>query len=355
MRFLSNLLIIICLTNIIKANPKDSLRIISFPKHIQFYSKIGPSFSKVEIQNPSIYKPLRFEPNPQSIIGFGFSYSWLGLGVSFLLPSSEVEDRKYGKTEKFDFEAHYTMRKLMIDLTLKSYKGFHLRNPYFFIDSWKPGDPYPKAPYLQTITIASSFAYIFSPDKYSSNAAYSYTKAMRRSGGSWMLGGFFSINGVDSDSSIVPTAIRQYIDPRLDLKRVIFTDFGVSFGYSYLFTILKKNFISFTLLPGLSSQHATQWSSVDESIVENKTLSLRVISRVSAGRNGDKYYWGLTAYTETSTVKHHDSQLDINSGHVEFFFGYRLDSSNWKFMRTVDRIMHPRFIRFATGNPPTRD
>ncbi len=357
MRILGKYFILIFVFATLNANSKgkDSLRVISFPRHIQFYTKLGPTYSQVEIQNPDIPKNLIFKPNPQSMIGFGFSYSWLSLGVNFLLPSDNAADRKYGKTRKFDFEAHYTMQRLMVDLTLKTYQGFYLSNPRKFNSNWRSSDPYPQAPKLQTVSLATSFAYIFSPDRYSPNAAYTFTKAMRRSGGSWMLGGFFSINGIISDTSIVPGIIKKYVDPKLDLRGVVFSNIGVSFGYSYLFTIYKKNFISFTFLPGLSVQKVTQYSSIDGSVNKFNTLALRNILRFSIGRNGDKYYWGLATYIESSTVKHQKSDLFLNSGHLELFLGYRLDSSNWKFMKKVDRIMHPRFLRFATGNPPKRE
>lgn len=355
MRYLGSITILLFISLNLLGVSNDSLRVISFPKHIHFYSKIGPNYSQIEIENPDLPKKLLFKPNPQSLVGFGLSYSWLGLGVSFTMPSSSAEDKKYGKTQKFDFEAHYTMRKLMVDLTLKSYKGFYLSNPQKFIDSWSSSDPYPQAPNLQTVSLAASFAYIFKPNIYSPNAAYTFTKAMRRSGGSWMLGGFFSINGIVSDTSIIPGVIKQFVDPKLDLNGIVFSNIGVSFGYSHLFTIYKKFFFAFTLYPGISLQKVTQYSSIDGSKKEFSTLALRHIVRASIGRNGNSYYWGLTTYTESSNVKHNDSQLYLNSGHFEFFIGYRLNTSHWKFMKRVDRFMHPKFLRFATGNPPDRE
>jgi len=356
MKLLSRLFALTCVLFSLNGLSNDTLRVVSFPRHFQFYTTLGPTFSQVEIQNPDLPEKLLFKPNPQSLVGFGFSYSWLGLGVSFMLPSDEISDKTYGKTQKFDFEAHYTMPRLMIDLTLKNYKGFYFSNPEKYIETWKTGDPYPQAPNLQTVSLAASFAYVFSPDRYSSNAAYSFTQAMRRSGGSWMLGGFFSINGVISDTSIVPAIIKQNsgFDPKLDLKGVVFSNIGVSFGYSHLFTVYQKNFIAFTILPGISLQNVSQYSSLDGSMKEYSVLSPRTILRFSIGRNGDKYYSGFSMYIESSSIKELNSQLLLNSGHAEFFFGYRLDSSSWKFMKKVDRIMHPRFLRFATGNPPER-
>ncbi|HCT30582.1 MAG TPA: hypothetical protein DIW31_07570 [Bacteroidales bacterium] len=348
--------IMILIINIdVLGNSNDSIRVISFPKDIHFYTKLGPSYSQVEINDPNISDNMLFKPNPQSLLGFGFSYSWISLGISFTLPSTEEEEKKYGKTQKFDFEAHYTLRRIMIDLTLKSYKGFYLSNPRDYLNSWSRKEPYPQAPNLQTGSIAASFAYIFKPERYSPNAAYTFSKAMRRSGGSWMIGGFISINAVASDTSIVPSVIKQYVDSKLDLNGVVFSNIGVSFGYSHLFTIYRKNFIAFTLYPGISLQGVTQYSSLDGSKKEFSTLAMRNIVRVSIGRNGDKFYWGLNSYVESSTVKRNDSQIFLNSGHVELFLGYRLNTSNWRFMKGVDRLLHPRFLRFATGEPPQRD
>lgn len=355
MRVLFSTILFIAIYTNIYGSSKDSIRVKNFPRDIHFYTKLGPNYSQVEIRNPDISDNMLFKPNPQSLFGFGFSYSWIGLGVSFTLPSTDEDTKKYGKTQKFDFEAHYTLRRLMIDLTLKSYKGFYLNNPKDYIDNWNSSSPYPQAPNLQTVSIAGSFAYIFRPDRYSPNAAYSFTRAMRRSGGSWMIGGFISINGIGSDSSIVPKAIKTYVDPKLELNSVVFSNIGFSFGYSHLFTIFKKNFIAFTLYPGISLQRVSQYSSIDGSKKEFGEIAMRNIIRVSVGRNGDKFYWGLNSYIESGTVKRNDSQILLNSGNVQFFLGYRINTTNWRFMKRVDRFLHPRFLRFATGEPPQRD
>ncbi|MHC1704402.1 MAG: DUF4421 family protein [Tenuifilaceae bacterium] len=335
----------------------DSIRIVSFPRHFQFSTKLASAYSSIEVSNPDLSNELNFRPNSQTIMGLGFSYSWLSVGFSFALSPEAGSELKKGKTKQFDFEAHYNLRRVIVDLTLKSYQGFYFSNPKDFIPDWKSTDPYPQVPGLATFSIATSFAYILRPDRYSPNAAYTYTKAMRRSGGSWMLGGYLSLNGIGSytDSSIVPSSIRQYVDPKLNIKNAVYSNIGVSFGYSHLFTIRKKNFISLTILPGLSLQNVAQQSSIDLTVKEYKTLSLRTISRFSIGRNGDKYYWGLSTYVESSFIKDSDSQLGLNSGSVEFFFGYRLNTDSWKFMKRVDRVVHPRFLRWITGQPPVRE
>lgn len=352
-RIVITLMAIICPAGL---NANDTLRIVDYPRHVSFYTKVGPTYSEIEIENPGIKDGLLFKPNPESVLGLGFSYSWFGLGVSFTLPTNTEWNKKYGKTEKFDFEAHYTLRRMMVDLTFKYYKGFYFENPESYIPNWNENtDPYPQSPNLATLTLGGSFAYIFRPDRYSSNAAYKHTQSMRRSGGSWMMGGFVSLNAMVSDTSIVPPSIRQYVDPKLDLKEVSFLNCGFSFGYSHLFTLWKKYFIGFTIFPGLSFQTASHQSSIDGKYTQINEIAVRNISRFSMGRNGDRYYWGFSTYVESAYTNHSESQIFLNSGHFEFFLGYRLDTSSWKFMKKADRLLHPRFLRFMIGDPPQRD
>lgn len=337
----------------VRANAKDTLRYIGYPKHIHLYTKVGPAYSQLSMSNPDVKNSLELEPNMQSSISLGFNYSWLGLGYSFVLPPREAYNLKFGKTKKNDFVAHLTLRRFMVDFTLNTYKGFYLANAEDF-NGWNNKQSYPQVPDLKTTSLSASFAYVFKPDKFSAAAAYSYTKAMRRSGGSWMLGGFVSKSGIYSDSTIVPLSIKQFVNPELNLKNIKLTELGISLGYSYLLAIRKKYFVSITFLPGISFQKIRQQSPTDESYHEKGAVSFRQSSHLSLGRNGDKYYWGIKSYLESSIIQNQKSELTFESGNFEFFVGYRLNTENWKFMKAVDRILHPRRLRFITGSAPDR-
>jgi hypothetical protein len=353
---LSKILIILTLLFVqAKAFSKDSIRIENFPKRIHLYTKIGPSYSHIRIGNKDLNNDLEFVPNVKSTMTLGFHYSWFGLAYSFNIPSDNESSLKYGKTKKHDFEAHYTMRRLMIDLTLKNYNGFYLSNPEAFDKSWDKNLNYPQVSDLRTRSVSASFAYIFRPDRFSSASAYTFSKAMRRSGGSWMVGGFASKNIIDSDSTIVPFSIKELVDPNFDIKKISISDIGISFGYSYLVTIRKKFFLCCTLLPGLSLQQVTPQSSIDKSTQKRTDLALRMVSHISLGYNGNRYFWGIKTYGESSSVTNHATELTFLSGHVAFFLGYRINTTNWKFMKKIDNILHPRPLRFITGNPPNRD
>ena len=56
MRLILNFIIIVITCSTISASDLDTIkpRIVDFPRQIHLYSKIGPSFSQIEIDNPNI-------------------------------------------------------------------------------------------------------------------------------------------------------------------------------------------------------------------------------------------------------------------------------------------------------------
>lgn len=355
MRAARGLFIISLLLLYVESKSNDSLRVISYPRHIQVYAKIISSYSQIEIEDPDIKNVLLIKPNVGANFKIGFYYSWLGLGYSFILPAEPEMNRKFGKTRGYSFDAHFMKPKLMLDFTMNSFKGYYLSNPEDFVQDWNTDNVYPQSTGLETFVLSASFAYVFKPERFSPTAAYSFTKSMRRRGGSWVLGGFASLSSINSDSSIVSSSIRQYINPQLNLKDVTFSDVGISFGYSYLLTIFKKNFLSISFMPGVSYQRISQKSAINESYKRFNALSGRTVLHFSVGRNGDKYYWGLAGYIESSVINNLNTKLTLASGYGEFFLGYRINTDNWKIMKRIDKLIHPHFLQFITGTAPERD
>jgi hypothetical protein len=346
----------IFLVNGAKGNDTLSVKnVIDYPRHIHFFTKLGYTFSDLEISNVDLNKDLQYEPSVSPDITIGAYYSWLGLSYNFTIPASDDMKNQFGKTVKKDFEAHIMKRRLIADFSIKNYKGFYLSNMSDFIKGWDEKNVYPQVPDLKVNTISLSAAYIFNPYQYSSKAAYAYSETKLSRGGSWMLGAFASVGNITSDSSLVPSAIRQYADPKINLKRLNYSNLGLSFGYSYLFTFWKKYFTSISFLPGISYQEVSRQSSVDGSIDENKGVSFRSLLHFSVGHNSEKFYWGTEVFMETSDFTYDVAEIMINSGSVNLFFGYRLPTDNWQSMKRIDRVLHPHFLRFITGNPPERN
>jgi hypothetical protein len=351
MKFYRILFIISLLVVSKEARPDDSIiGKISSPGYFCLYTKLAQNSSDIAISNVISNNQLLFESNAKAAFSLGFHYSWLGLEYSFSLPSGNVG--QFGRTRSHSFYARYKKHKLIVDFSLKNYIGYYLSNPEKFDSNWDDENKYPQVPGLKTKSMVASVYYVLKPDNYYANAVYSYKRKIHISGGSWLLRGFATRNTIFSDSSIVPLSIRKYVDAGINSKNIIATDFGASIGYSYLWALPKNNFVALTLLPGLSFQHVIEQSSIDESVKKYNLLSPQAIINFSIGHNTEKYYWALSANYES---KNTGSDVSLELEKVGITFVYRMDTANWKFMKGVDKVMHPRFLKFVMANPPKRE
>jgi hypothetical protein len=350
MKFLIFILLISFTIASAEAIAGNTIATKSTSNYLSFYTKLSHTSSEVEILDPNSGNELMYESNAKSVLNVGVHYSYLGLAYSFSLPSYSID--KYGKTTQNTFDIHFKKDRLMADLTFKNYNGYYLSNPDDFNSNWDDGNKQPQIPELKTKLYDFSATYVFNPDKYYANTAFAYKKDKFRSGGSWLLKGFVIRNSIFSDSSIVPLTIKQYVDPYFNLKNITTNDFGISLGYSYLWVIYRNFFASCTLLEGVSVQKISQQSSIDESIKKYYAVSPQTIFDFSVGLNAEKYDWGFTTHFESANS---GSKVTLEIERLGIFFIYRVDTSNWEFMKGVDKVMHPRFLRFALGSPPEKD
>ncbi|MBN2744002.1 MAG: DUF4421 family protein [Marinilabiliaceae bacterium] len=349
--------IFITLTSLLcgTALAQTAQRIINYPRYIHTYARLGPSFMQFEVDHSDLSNDIEYRPNVSAEWNLGFYYSWFGLDVSFASSKKEMEQSDMPATKRFDLEAHYTLRRIMMDFTIKQYQGFYISNPQLF-DPDRPVDaPLPFLPDLQTRTLSGNITYVLKPEKFSPNAAYHYTQAMRHPGGSWLLGAFISHSSISGDSTIVPQSLRDATQTRNNLSAISFTDIGISCGYAYLHTFYRKWFVTATFQPGLSYQQTLRQAVANGESSRDSGISLRSVIRLALGFNGDRIYGGIGTYQETAIVRAQQSRLSLNSGHLNVFLGYRINTDNWGFMKHVDRVLHPKSLRFLTGNPPQRN
>ena len=193
--------------------------------------------------------------------------------------------------------------------------------------------PYPQRPDISTTKIGGSCIYAFKYRKYSTRAAFIQTDLQKKSAGSFLLGGFFSIFGIAGDSSFIPYELKEIYDPDLLFKKLSVFGAGVSFGYTHTFVLWKKLYISITLVPGIS----VQGFEIDyEEEPQKKTGSFiagRFQSRAALVYNSEKSYAGITAINDSysgNTGKEQRGSLNYEVGVIRFFYGRRFNFPTFK-------------------------
>ncbi len=285
-------------------------------------------FNRFDIHDNNAGYTVKYSPNSSVNLGFGINYKWFGLGVAFDLPFINNDDQKYGHTNRFDAQTNIFTRSLAVDLNLQYYQGFYIENPETYDKNWTAGNPYPQRPDIITTTLGASCLYIFNHKKYSARAAFIQTDVQKKSAGSFMLGGFFSLFSLEGDSSFIPYQLKSIFDPDLLFNQLYVSDFGVAFGYTHTFVIWKRLALSLSLAPGVSFQKYNVSYLTERDNIKGSFASAKFLGRFSLVYNTQKSYFGFTATDDSyngNTGKNQQNSLTYQIGAVRFFYGRRFN------------------------------
>ena len=266
---------------------------------------------------------IRFKPNSNTKFGIGFNYKRIGLAFSLFDIGKKDEDI-YGKTKQVDILLNIYGRKIVFDIFLQTYKGYHVANPKILDKDWTSDDSYPYIPSMQTISIGSGLNYIWNNKKFSYRAAFNQTERQKKSAGSLILGTIFSLNYFRADTSIIPSVIKNNIAPENRYKASGIINFGLSVGYTYTYVFREQYFVTLSIVPGI----ALQFKSVqtDNSKYNNFKLAFAGISQIRAaiGSNNSLYFGGISIVGYQFSLNS-DKRADINfkQGRVKLSFGRR--------------------------------
>lgn len=298
---------------------------------IRFYGV--DKFSRFTIRDNALQKEIRYTPNNRVNIGIGVNYKWFGLGLAFNFPFINNDDKVYGKTDRLDAQTNIFTRRLLIDLYLQYYKGFYIENPASYIPNWQSANGYPLRPDIVTTTLGGSCIYVFNHRKYSAKAAFVQTDLQKKSAGSFLLGGFFSILGVSGDSMLLPSQVKAEFNPVLEFENVTVSGLGISFGYSHTFVMWKKFYASFTLAPGISLQNYTIIYANSSNDRSGSLVSGRFLARGALVYNSKKSFGGLNVSNDSfsgNTGKDQRNSLNFDVGNIRFFYGRRFNAGKKK-------------------------
>jgi hypothetical protein len=290
-------------------------------------------FSNFDIMDNDSDKTVAYAPNNNLNLGFGVSYKWFGLGLAFNFPFINNDNQKYGETQRVDVQTNIFTRSLAIDCYYQSYKGFYIENPEDYIQGWDPEMPYPQRPDIISRSIGGSCLYAFRHKKYSARAAYIQTDLQKKSAGSFLLGGFFSLFEVNGDSSFIPAEIVAECNPDLTFNDLKVRGIGVAGGYSHTFVMWKRLYFSLTVVPGVAIQ---SYDVIYPNDIEKKHGSFvagRFAARAALVYNTERLYAGITAVDDNfsgNTGKEEQNSLSYQVGVIRFFYGMRFNVNKKK-------------------------
>jgi len=283
----------------------------------------------------SLGRELDHSTNNPTQYGLGFSLGWLSGEFTFSIPGVSIADPQKGETDSRNYGLGITGRRLIGRAFFNSSKGFFPEQAAVADSTWRPGEPYPVRPDIHSNTFLASANYALSRKRrFSFKAALYQTERQKRSTGTFLAGGTVWINDIRSSEPFVPAEASASFVGNTAFDRVRRTVIGATIGYTHSFVILRKAFISATVVPGLSAQQ--QRIAISGGSAEESDWRLGGVAEIKfgVGYNGDRFYTALTGANYFSSGTTADG-LNITTGFrfARFTVGMRIKQPDSGFLR----------------------
>src|SRR5690606_25377880 len=156
---LLSLIFLLSLSPLLAQQPQplqDTSYYKTFPEHLTTRLYFSRKYTSLKIQDKQTDKDYLYMPNSTLNMGVGATYKMLTLNLAYGFGFLNPEKGK-GETKYLDAQAHIYPRKMVIDLFLQFYKGFHLTDGL----GAGVGENYLTRPDMKIQKIGASVQYVF--------------------------------------------------------------------------------------------------------------------------------------------------------------------------------------------------
>lgn len=275
-------------------------------------------FNYFNIRDKNNQTALRYSPENGINLGFGISYKWFALDITFNIGIRE--DKNFTQKEAFDFQGRIFSSRQFIEGSLQYYYGYKLRNIKGVNDVLTETEKIRND--IRTVSFGLQYLYAFNHSKFSLKAPFVLNEIQRRSAGSMIFGASFAFFTMDADSSIVPVEYDDFFDPALHLTDLSVISLAANFGYMYTFVYKEHFFLTLGIIPGLNFNLGDYKSDSRDLFKWNVSYKIKTMNAI--GYNSGKYFAGLQLVGDWNNVMLGKKLYTLfNQGSLKLFVGYR--------------------------------
>lgn len=306
-----------------------------YPNKITGRFYFSRKFTTLLIRNASKGYEVRYRPNTTLNMGVGATYKWatlnLAYGFGFLNP-----EQGRGKTKYLDLQFHSYGRKITIDLLGSFYTGFYLTPKGKATDN---DNEYYVRPDLKINAGGATVQYIFNHGKFSYRAAFLQNEWQRRSAGTLLAGVDVYGGSIQTDSTIVPTAVDAET-AAIGLTEMRFFELGPSLGYAYTYVYKRHFFVTGAGSVSLSTGFNTFLD--NEGKTRATGITPNTLFKVFGGYNSELWAVSVLYISNAQSLARHNDEraIRMNTGNVRVNFVYRFrpNKTARRVLKVVDDV-----------------
>lgn len=253
---------------------------------------------------------VKYVPNDRTSAGVGFSYKNLviDLGIRLLFNREDF-------TSRFDLQGELALKQHLVDVIVQRYKGFNKTNT---LEQTTFRDD------MRSWVLGMNYFYNFNHQKLSIRSVITGNRQQKKAAGSFLLGGFFSVQDLEADTSIL-TSLDGDFNEFAMMENSALYNVGVLGGYAFILPITKEFFFFGGVSPGigLNLGHVAGTRSYDLRLHPMG----KVNTRAALGYIGSRWYSGVYYNSDYFIFNlDHDNLFRYNIGKFKLVLGYKFNA-----------------------------
>jgi uncharacterized protein DUF4421 len=283
-------------------------------------------FEKLNVPENSGFHSVNYNVNGKAISGFFLDYDKIYFALGFKTIRSNDDPRR-GTTDISNYSVQLGTNKLILEGGYRKYKGFYDESTPNYITPFTDSTLFYQDKSLENKNLKIKALYFFNHKKFSYNSAYFGSFRQLKSAASWVIGGNFYYNNIQTDTSLIPYYARNVFDNYAHLNGIRVTGFSLGGGGSANLILWKRFFLNITL----TVEAEPQWRKYH--YFTNETTSPFYMSvasdfRTSLGFNSRRFYCLLSSINDVTFNNNKSLSITGNFLNATFSIGWRFHFEN---------------------------
>lgn len=322
----------------------DTTYIKSYSKRLTVTIPVSARVMHFDFIDPSTNNRLQYTPNYRYDVGVGISSRWATFIANTGVVFFNTNNNQRGVTKYNDYQLNLYGKRTTSDISYQNYRGFYIANTKEYSKEEKQlfeirGD-------VKASLFATSTYYIFNNKKFSYRNSFAFTESQLKSSGSFLLGAYYSLFGVRSDSSLVSDRFKPYFDTISNIVEGSTQSFGVSSGYIHTF-VKHKAYLSASVVPGMGLEQTTYDRVNKKSYRSAYNPAAKINFRLGLGYDTGTFFVGaLGVYDYFYNFNGKHQTFNYSTGKALAFVGYR-----FKYQKTEKKILKALQLIDYPGDP----
>lgn len=306
---------------------RDTVPYTLFKDKLVLYSDLGYASAPFSIKydfSQGVDK-LKYRNNFRTILGLGMAYKWFALRLGFPLPGDVKPVSRFGKTSPFNLGLDFTIKKTFIDLELRRYQGYVIKNAKKWNDTLD--DLHPNDIRKNTIALSlSANAWYFHNKHYKMSALRGKTGHYEGIVKTWYIKSTFNIFGIGNETeSIIPLELIDPANSKTGANVLSSADFGAIPGYAF---VNKINNWQFSIMAGFGAVIQIKYYENDDVNISRSFLGLapRYDIKLIGGYTVPRYFIFVVTDFDNKSIRFNDFFYRQSFYYIKLVGGVRLDA-----------------------------